>query len=232
MTFSRSEASSMKDGLRAGERGQHAGMAVIVVAGGVQRFLVDRRGDDAADLAGHRVLTPTIRRVAAGWCRRRRSRHRGEREGAAPCRGKLGLPPRVRAAVWGCAAGAAEPRLLGRRRRELRRAAGSVETGSGFCLSDNSRDGLNRELSYPVDPADAGRGAARRLHLPPAGDQVPAARRGAVNAAAPRRTAQQAAGGEAEVVHQPEERAGRGTASNRSTCSRRYRPALSRSIVS
>ena len=43
-------------GGRAGQVREHAGMAVVVVAGGVQRLLVDRRGDDAGDLAGHRVL--------------------------------------------------------------------------------------------------------------------------------------------------------------------------------
>jgi predicted neuraminidase len=51
-----------------------------------------------------------------------------------------------------------------------------VETGDGYCLSNNSRDGLNRELSYPsVLPGRDGdlhvaytwhRRAIRYVHVP------------------------------------------------------------------
>jgi hypothetical protein len=47
-----------------------------------------------------------------------------------------------------------------------------LETGDGFCLTNNSKDGLNREFSYPSILADAGRGAARRLHLFPPRHQI------------------------------------------------------------
>jgi predicted neuraminidase len=52
-----------------------------------------------------------------------------------------------------------------------------LETGDGYCMSNNSRDGLNRELSYPsVLPGPDGdlhvaytyhRRAIKHLHLPP-----------------------------------------------------------------
>jgi predicted neuraminidase len=52
----------------------------------------------------------------------------------------------------------------------------SLETGDGYCLSNNSRDGLNRELSYPtIVPGAEGdlhiaytwhRRTIRHLHLP------------------------------------------------------------------
>ena len=52
-----------------------------------------------------------------------------------------------------------------------------LETGDGYCMSNNSRDGLNRELSYPsVLPAPDGglhvaytfhRRAIKHVHLPP-----------------------------------------------------------------
>jgi predicted neuraminidase len=30
------------------------------------------------------------------------------------------------------------------------RVAGNLDEGDGYCLTNNSRDGLNRELSYPA----------------------------------------------------------------------------------
>ena len=55
-------------GFCAGQRGEHARMAIIMMAGSVQRLLVDRRGDDAADLAAarhfHGTRNEAERRVA------------------------------------------------------------------------------------------------------------------------------------------------------------------------
>jgi predicted neuraminidase len=36
----------------------------------------------------------------------------------------------------------------------------NIEIGDGYCLSNNSRDGLNREFSYPTITAVGG-----RLHI-------------------------------------------------------------------
>ncbi len=74
-------------------------------------------------------------------------------------------------------------RLLGRAagaddaRRHLRRRAAvagrvDLETGDGYCLSNNSRDGLNREFSYPSILPGPRRRPAHRLHLPPARHQA------------------------------------------------------------
>ena len=61
-----------------------------------------------------------------------------------------------------------------------------LETGDGYCMSNNSRDGLNRELSYPsVLPGPDGdlhvaytyhRRAIKHVHLP--ADVVDRLRRG------------------------------------------------------
>ena len=48
----------------------------------------------------------------------------------------------------------------------------NLEVGDGYCMTNNSRDQLNREYSYPVHQAGAGRRAAHRLHLLPPGDQI------------------------------------------------------------
>ena len=36
-----------------------------------------------------------------------------------------------------------------RRRPHAGRSVGNLDEGDGYCLSNNSRDGLNREFSYP-----------------------------------------------------------------------------------
>ena len=53
--------------------------------------------------------------------------------------------------------------------------AGNLDEGDGYCLTNNSRDGLNRELSYPAIHQSADGDAAPQLHLPPADDQARAA---------------------------------------------------------
>ena len=50
-----------------------------------------------------------------------------------------------------------------------------LDDGDGYCLSNNSRDGVNRELSYPSLVQVPRRRPARRVHPPPQGD--PARRR-------------------------------------------------------
>jgi hypothetical protein len=50
-----------------------------------------------------------------------------------------------------------------------------LDTGDGYCLTNNSKDALNREYSYPSIVEGPDGAAAHRLHLLSPGDQICAA---------------------------------------------------------
>lgn len=100
----------------------------------------------------------------------------GVREGLdGPQLAEPPIDPTGRSAFWGAPRA---PLTLGLSRDDGRTWPVTVdlETGDGYCMSNNSRDGLNRELSYPsVLPGSDGdlhvaftyhRRAIKHLHLP------------------------------------------------------------------
>ena len=97
--------------------------------------------------------------VALRRDRRRRHRRRSPRPGRTEPRRRRRTGAHR---VLGRPAGADDPGHLHRRRADLADAA-HLEDGDGYCLSNNSRDALNRELSYPSICADR-RHTARRIH--------------------------------------------------------------------